>query len=122
MFFGSWLCIADGAESFQRQIVNSNGDLGFHRDSNSNSNGDSGSDYNSESDGDSGSDYDSKSNSDSEFDYNSKVQLHRKLTDDYGRLADDFINYVVGTPTTPAKHGLRSKRILVSRSWISPTL
>ena len=120
--FGSWLCIADGAGSFRHQIVNSDSDLGFHRDSNSNSDGDSGSDYNLESDGDSGSNYDSKSDSDSEFDYNLKVRLHRKLADDYGWLVDDFIDYVVGTPTTSAKHGLRSKRTLVSGSWISLTL
>nr|XP_034570706.1 clumping factor B-like [Setaria viridis] len=91
---------------------------------NSESDGDSRSDYNSESDGDSGSGYnfesdnnsgfnpnaesdgdssfnsDSKSDSDSEFDYNSKVQLHRELADDYGRLANDFFDYVAGTPTT----------------------
>ncbi|XP_022683497.1 uncharacterized protein LOC111257720 [Setaria italica] len=106
----------------------------FDCDSNSNSDGSYGSDYTSESDGDSGSGYnsesddnskfdcnaesdgdssfnsDSKSDSDSEFDYNSKVQLHRELIDDYGRLANDFFDYVVGTPTTTSSFGDDARR------------
>nr|TKW32254.1 hypothetical protein SEVIR_2G156100v2 [Setaria viridis] len=112
----------DGYGSDHDLNSESDGDSGS--DYNSESDGDSGSDYNSKSDGDSGSGYNSesdddsgfdrnaesdgnssfnsnlKSNSDSEFDYNSKVQLHHELVDDYGRLTDDFFDYVAGTPTT----------------------
>nr|XP_034603487.1 clumping factor A-like [Setaria viridis] len=99
--FEEMVAAGDLRAAFDRDSnSNSDGGYGSDRDSNSSSDDDTGFDHNAESDGDSSFNSNSKSDSDSEFDYNLKVRLQRKLADDYGRLADDFFDYVVGTPMT----------------------